>query len=168
MQDFTHLYNTHYLSIYKLIYNLVGNAHESADITQDVFLALYTQLEKGIEVSYPKTWLYRVGVNKSLNFIQRRKEVASLNEAVFGIEADKLVFPDLKDTEEKSKILKNAMEKLKPNEKTIVLLYSEGLSYKEMAEICEIPFNSVGKLISRTLEKLRLILKNRKDELFDE
>ena len=51
--------------------------------------------------------------------------------------------------------LSNLISKLDDKDQSLVVLYSEGYSYKEIAEITGINFNSVGKTLSRILEKLR-------------
>ncbi len=48
-----------------------------------------------------------------------------------------------------------ALDKLKHNEKILAILYSEGFSYKEMAEISGIKMSSIGTTLSRTLKKLK-------------
>ena len=51
--------------------------------------------------------------------------------------------------------LSNLISKLDGKDQSLVVLYSEGYSYKEIAEITSMNFNSVGKTLSRILEKLR-------------
>lgn len=51
--------------------------------------------------------------------------------------------------------LSTLVSKLDGKEQSMIVLYSEGYSYKEIAEITEINFNSVGKTLSRILDKLR-------------
>jgi len=63
--------------------------------------------------------------------------------------------------------LNQVLDKLKPDERFLVVLYSEGLSYKEMAEVTEIKFTSVGKTLSRILKKIEIELKCQCDELYN-
>jgi len=168
MQNFNELYKQHYSSVYALTSKLLNNSDDAADIVQEVFIKLHQEITNNNIILYPKTWLYRVSVNKVVNHWNRKKEHVSLehNDAIQ--KTSDSYFNDNIDSNTKKAIFDVALNKLKPTEKTIILLYSEGLSYKEIAEIGEVPFNSVGKLISRTLEKLKLILQNKKDELLDE
>ena len=55
-----------------------------------------------------------------------------------------------------------AMVHLKPQEKVLVVSYSEGLSYKEIANLTGIKFNSIGKTLSRALKKLEKEMKKEK------
>jgi len=63
-------------------------------------------------------------------------------------------------------ILKQAIAELKPLEIKLIMLYSEGYSYKEIAQIAEINFSSVGKTLSRTLKKLKEILNRLNYEMY--
>ena len=63
--------------------------------------------------------------------------------------------------------LNKALDRLKPDERFLVVLYSEGLSYKEMAEVTEIKFSSIGKTLSRILKKIEIELKSQCDELYN-
>jgi DNA-directed RNA polymerase specialized sigma24 family protein len=59
-----------------------------------------------------------------------------------------------------------AISKLKPQEKILAAFYSEGLSYKELAEVTGIRYSSMGKVISRTLKKIEKELRNQHYELY--
>ena len=59
-----------------------------------------------------------------------------------------------------------ALSVLNPHERALMVLYSEGMSYKEIAESSGMRFSSVGKTLSRTLEKLENELKKQKYELY--
>lgn len=49
----------------------------------------------------------------------------------------------------------NLIDKLDTKEKSVIVLYSEGYSYKEMAEITGIKFTSIGKTLERIIDKLK-------------
>ena len=67
---------------------------------------------------------------------------------------------------ERKLLINNALSKLNPKNKLLAILYSEGLSYKEMSELTDIKFSSIGKTLSRTLSTLKNELKDKEDELF--
>ena len=168
MQNFNDLYQQHYSSVYVLANKLLNNTNDSADVTQEVFINLYQEINKKNVILFPKTWLYRVTINKSINHLNREKKYSSLDENDHLQKIpDKNVLNEI-DNDEKKKILLNALNQLKPMEKAVIILYSEGLSYKEISEISEVQFKSVGKLISRTLEKLKKQLKDLRYELLND
>lgn len=167
MQNFSELYLQYYSPVYTLIRKLLGDNALSADLTQDVFMVLYQELAKNKTIQYPKTWLYKVAVNKSVNYINRKRIQFTINEQSETILQVPENIPDF-DMVTKKNILDKALNKLRQDERTVIILYSEGLTYKEIAEISNVPFNSIGKMISRTLEKLKQQLKDKKYELLND
>ncbi|MBP1664955.1 MAG: hypothetical protein H6Q19_2095 [Bacteroidetes bacterium] len=167
MQNFSELYQQYYSSVFSLSGKILNNRDDTADITQEVFIKLYQEINNNNIILYPKTWLYKVTVNKAINHLNRKKEFVQLEENDnLKKGADDCILDEI-DQSTRSNILNNALDKLKPTEKVVIILYSDGLSYKEIAEVSGINLNTVGKLISRTFEKLKIILKDNKDELFD-
>jgi len=144
------------------------NSHDAEDIVQDVFVKLYLQFNSGNQVQYPKTWLYKVAVNVCINTVNRRKEtelLENVNSSEYGT-ADSLETSI--DQNEQEEIIRNALMKLKEQERLIVILYSEGLSYKEIAEVSGVKFTSISQNLSRALEKLRPLLKNHYYEMLNQ
>jgi RNA polymerase sigma-70 factor (ECF subfamily) len=142
-------------------------SHETDDIVQDVFVKLYLQMEAGVVVLYPKTWLYKVATNACLNALSRNKETHSI-ENIGHLESGVSDSVDLKiENDEQQRMVQKALLALNENERTIVILYSEGLSYKEIAEASGVRFSSIGKSLSRSLEKLKPLLKNQYYEMLN-
>ncbi|HPV57503.1 MAG TPA: sigma-70 family RNA polymerase sigma factor, partial [Tenuifilaceae bacterium] len=54
--------------------------------------------------------------------------------------------------------VRKAMDKLSEKERALVILYKEGFSYKEMSAVIEINENSVGKTLSRAIDKMTKLL----------
>lgn len=128
---------------------MVPDREEATDIVQEVFIHLYEKLENGSNIEYPRSWLYKVTVNKCIDFIKKKRTHEKVEMAVhLKTDENKL------EGDEKQAVVKLALDKLKPDERALAVLYSEGLSYKEMAEATGIRFSSVGKTLSRTLNKL--------------
>ena len=63
-------------------------------------------------------------------------------------------------------VISLAVSKLNSQEKILATVYSEGLSYKEIAEVTGIKFSSIGKMLSRTLKKMEKELKNQRYDLY--
>lgn len=168
MKQFNDIYKRYYTSIYRLVSKFRVNSHDAEDIVQDVFVKLYLQFNSGNQVQYPKTWLYKVAVNVCINTVNRRKEtelLENVNSSEYGT-ADSLETSI--DQNEQEEIIRNALMKLKEQERLIVILYSEGLSYKEIAEVSGVKFTSISQNLSRALEKLRPLLKNHYYEMLNQ
>ena len=65
LNNFKDTYNTYYKLVYRLAFKFLGNHDNAADITQDVFMHLYSQLKLRGEVHNTKAWLYKVTSNLS-------------------------------------------------------------------------------------------------------
>src|ERR1022692_2676838 len=79
--------------IYATIYHMTSNHEDANDLAQEAFIKAYSALKsfKGGSTFY--TWLYRIAVNKTINFLKQRKKKhhISLNDLDFNAEHD----PDL-------------------------------------------------------------------------
>jgi RNA polymerase sigma-70 factor (ECF subfamily) len=141
---------------------LVNDREAANDIVQDVFIYYYEKMQTGFQAQHLHSWLIRAVINKSIDYLNRKKKHTSLitlnNTAT---DEDKNF-----ETQQRNALLHQAIFKLKPLEMKIIVLYSEAYSYKDIAEIAEINFASVGKTLSRTLDKLKIILKRLNYEMY--
>jgi len=146
--------------MFRVARKMVGDSDTAADIVQDVFISLFDKLNTGIVILHLNSWLYKATLNKCADDVRKQKRFRTIDllknhtteETAYNLES--------------AAIINKALSKLKPQEKSIVVLYSEGLSYKEIAEATGIRFSSVGKTLQRSLEKLGEELKNQHDELY--
>jgi RNA polymerase sigma-70 factor (ECF subfamily) len=134
---------------------------DASDIVQEVFIYYYEKLNKGLEVNHLKNWLIRAIVNKCVDYHKRKKKHTKLS-VLNGI-ADK---EQTVENQQSDDVLKEAFTKLKHKEMQLITLYSEGYSYKEIAQIAKINFSSVGKMLSRALQKLKIILEGMNYEMY--
>ena len=80
------LYAKHSGMVYNLALHYVQNSEDAQEITQDVFVAVYQSLEGYQKTSSISTWMYRITINKSLDFLkarQRKKRFAFLTSLFF-------------------------------------------------------------------------------------
>lgn len=76
--------------IYGLVYHMTSNKEDAEDLVQDVFLTAFRNLHRFKERAAFYTWIYRIGVNRTLNFLKKRKrrQAVSLNDTDAGVERD--------------------------------------------------------------------------------
>jgi len=161
LEQFDKIYNNNYRLVYHLAQKMVPFSDDVSDLVQEVFIRLYQNLEKGSSIEFPRSWLYKVTVNKCIDFTKKQQKHEKIESASFLKDEN-----DLVENIEKQDVVRLALSKLKKDERVLAILYSEGLSYKEIAEITGIRFSSVGKTISRTLAKLENELKKLHYELY--
>lgn len=161
MEQFDQIYNENYRLIFNVVHKMVPNKDDASDLVQDVFINLYQKIENGTIIEYPRSWLYKVTVNKCIDFSKKRQKYERIETA-----------SQLKDEntsyeiDEKQIIIRVALSKLRSDERVLAILYSEGLSYREISEVTGIRFSSVGKTLSRTLTKLGNELKKFQHDLY--
>ncbi|HET6558757.1 MAG TPA: sigma-70 family RNA polymerase sigma factor [Prolixibacteraceae bacterium] len=161
MEQFDKIYNDNYRLIFNVVHKMVPDPEDVSDLVQEVFINLYQCLKKEVVIEHPRSWLYKVSLNKCIDFTKKRQKHEKIES-----------FSQLKDEDnpleshEKQAVVRLALTRLTKEESMLAVLYSEGCSYKEMAEITGIGFTSVGKTLSRTLAKLGNELKKLKYELY--
>jgi len=161
LNRFEDIYKENYQSMHRVAKRMVNDSDVVSDIVQDVFIYLYEKLNNGTEILYPKSWLYRATSNKCVDFLKRQKRFQNSDILKNHTTDDKS-----NELKEMKAIVSDALSKLKPQEKALAVFYSEGLSYKEIAEATGIKFSSIGKKLSRTLKKLENELKDQRHELY--
>ena len=129
---------------------MLRDTDAARDVVHDVFMAYYFVLDNKKVVNDSKNWLIRCTINKGVDFLRKNKKIVS-DETV----AKENITSQNIDNQLDVISISSLISKLDPKEQSLVVLYSEGYSYKEIAEITGINFNSVGKTLSRILEKLR-------------
>jgi RNA polymerase sigma-70 factor (ECF subfamily) len=147
--------------MYRVAYKMVGDRDDVSDIIQEIFIDFFNKTINGNIIHYPKSWLFKATINKCIDIQRNKKQFQNLESiAEYKIESNAI------DDFEIKNVITLAISKLKQQEKILVTVYSEGFSYKEIAELTGIKFSSVGKMLSRTLKKIEKELKNQKYELY--
>ena len=154
--------------VFKVCYNFLRNTEEAEDITQEVFLTVYKNINRFKEKARLSTWIYRIAVNKSLNFIRknRRVKIFSFFKKDKNSEDERetdLASPKTADepllSDERSMIIKRALGALPDNQRTSFTLHNiEGFTYEEIAGIMECSVSAVESRIHRAKTKLRKLL----------
>ncbi len=161
MNSFEAIYKNNYQTMFCVAYKMINDKDAAYDILQDVFIYYFQKSQNGHTIEHPKNWLIRATINKCIDYSGNRKRYTKLEN----IEPVQAKVNDIDENHDKVAI-KLALSKLKPREKTLALLYSEGMSYKEISELTGIKFSCVGKMLSRTLKKLNEILKEMNYEMY--
>jgi len=161
LKTFEDIYAENHARLYRLAIRMVEDRESASDIVQEVFMALYERLNGGTVVLYLNTWLYRVTINKCTDQLNRQKRYRSLEEV-----KDTPAEESSQDGSEKSQIIQLALGLMKPSERAILSMYSEGFSYKEISDATGIRFTSVSKTLSRSLDKMEQQLKKQGYETY--
>ena len=140
---------------------MVNDGDDAFDIVQEVFIYLHQRLLDGIDIFHMRSWLYKATFNKCVDHLRKQKKFVDIDFAGNIAHDDELT-----EESEKKAMLVQALAKLNEKEKILVVAYSEGLSYKEIAELTGMNYNSIGKTLARTLKKMECELKKKKYGLY--
>jgi len=164
---FRQLIENHRQLVVNTCFGLVHNPEDAEDIAQDVFIEVFRSVHKFRADSKISTWLYRIAVNRSLNFIRdnKQRKWAQSVENVFTLKKGKLssmssretVSPDTEmEDSERAKLLHKTIDSLPQNQRVAFTLNKyEDLSYKEIAAVMETSVSSVESLIHRAKKNLQ-------------
>ena len=148
--DFEITYRSNYQRLFRIAAKMLRDSDAARDVVHDVFMSYYFNCEKKKVIHDSKNWLIRCTINKGVDFLRKNKKIISDETAVRQDNTSQNI-----DNQIDLMSLSNLISKLDGKDQSLVVLYSEGYSYKEIAEITTMNFNSVGKTLSRILEKLR-------------
>lgn len=160
MNTFEEIYQEHYKTMYGVAIKLVYDKDVVVDIVQDTFICLYEKLQSGAEIEYVKSWLYKTTLNKSIDYCKKKKCFEAIGEYI-NYEDHQESF----EQKESKAIMRLCINKFKMADRKVLILYSEGLSYRDIAEVTGIKETSVGKTLSRLLKKLEQEYKKRHHEV---
>ena len=156
--------------LYSVIYNLTSNREDTNDLTQDTFIKAFCSIRKFKGNSSFYTWLYRIGVNTTLNYLKKNRlrhffsfetidTELSQSDLVHFLASktctDKPTF--IKELQEK---LNEALQKLSLKHRTVVVLFEiEGLSHQEIAQITRVSEGTVRSRLHYAKQALQNSLK---------
>ena len=135
--------------VYNVALGILRNKDEAEDVMQNVFIKLFDSFRTFRGEANIKTYLYRMTVNKSIDYIRFQSLHSKKNEEIEIPEA-------AKNTDSAKATLDSLLENLKDDLKIPVLL-SEigGFSYKEIASILRINLGTVKSRINRGITRLK-------------
>ena len=162
--------------IYSLIYNMTSNKEDTEDLIQDVFIKAHSALPKFKGKSSFYTWVYRIAVNRTINYVKKRKRrmALSLNDIDAGIERDEVYvelsrksspFRDARMTEIQEK-LNTALQTLSEKHRTVVVMHDiEGISHDKIAEILGVSSGTVRSRLFYARKQLQAELSEFTNEM---
>ena len=166
---FDWLVTYYHAGVYNLVYGILSDAADAADVTQEVFLRAFRGIRGFRRGSSLKTWLYRISVRQALNHRRwcwrHHRQQVSIDEEKDG----KTLALDLRNseatpferlaTQETQATVRRALAQVPvPFRSAVILRDLEGLSYEEIAEILDISVGTAKSRILRGRRRLKEIL----------
>lgn len=137
--------------IYKVCHSYCNNSADREDLAQEIVYQLWRSAHRYNKDQRFSTWMYRVALNTAISFYRRRPAGTMVS-----LSAEEENIPDDGDSDDENlKRLQTFIYGLKDFEKALMLLYLEGQSHKEIAQVLGISVSNVGTSIGRVKDKLR-------------
>lgn len=120
------------------------------DVVQEVAYRSFKRIETLKNPEYFKTWLIKITITCSIDLIRKNKKVIQLKpeyeEFIGSVDEDVSL----------SITLQELLEQLNENEKSIIILkFYQGYSFKEIADLLNMPLGTAKSVLYRALHKLR-------------
>ena len=170
------IYQEHKDLVYNLALSYTQNPEDAEEITQDVFVIVYEHSNKFKHESKLSTWLYRITINKCLDFIKAKKAqkrfafITSLFDPISSaIIHDPMHFDHpgvLAERKEELQRIFACINKLSHNQKTALILSKiDKIPHDEIGQIMQLSRKAVESLIQRAKSNLIKNLKNNEGEV---
>lgn len=151
---FSELVKRHQRSVLRLSLRFVKDLDTAEDVTQDAFIKAYEKLNSFEGRASFKSWLFQIAVNTARNKIREwKRDTVDIDDVQLAVDAEAestLVHTAVAD------ILQKEVEKLPFKQKTaLVLRVYEDLSFSEIADIMQCPYDTAKANYRHALMKLR-------------
>lgn len=158
-QAFQMLVEKHSNDVVSTCYSFVHSREDAEDIAQEVFIEIYKSIRQFRKESNLNTWIYRICINKSLDFLRkqkRKKRVADLR-GLFMLKNKPSKNPHQQLEEaERREIMQEQIAQLSDNQRiAITLSQYDKMSNKQISDIMELSESAIESLLHRARANLR-------------
>ena len=164
---FRELVDKYSRKIYNTVLSILQNKEDAEDVTQEVFVEIFRSISRFKGESLLSTWIYRIGISKSLEFLRKKNRkkrfiLEKLDNEVAGYINEIPFFhhPGIQlENKERAAILFAAMKKLPEKQQSAFVLHKiEGLPYSEIAAILDTTLPAIESLMFRAKQNLQKLL----------
>lgn len=150
--------------VYNVVIRMTGNVEDAKDLTEEIFIKIYSLL-KNYDIRHKfSSWLYKIVVNYVIDFERKNRKIKNIDteEKLFDFIEKISSDTEKKEFEEEDfKRVYVLLNNLKPVDKQIVILkYIEGLSFDEISEILSMNPATVRTKVFRAINFLRKKVEN--------
>ncbi|MBV6405282.1 MAG: sigma-70 family RNA polymerase sigma factor [Flavobacteriales bacterium] len=163
-------------SIYFMLLKMINNKDDAEDLTIEAFGKAFNRLKQYTPNYAFSTWLFKIASNNCIDWIRKqKKKTLSIDNPIGTDDGDEMTIeirshgPDPVDVvirDQKSAVMREVVDKLKPRYRTLIeLRYYKEYSYEEIAEELDLPLGTVKAQLFRAREFLMNMLNNSKEAI---
>ena len=153
---FVLLLEEHKRILYKVASVYCSDAEDRRDLVQEMVIQLWRSFPRYDDQLKFSTWMYRIAMNVAISFLRsegRKRETVALEQVdVIDVAAADRVLGEAGDD---FRLLQRLVSRLDEMSRALIVLYLEGYSHAEIAEILGISATNVGTRINRIKNRLR-------------
>jgi len=158
--------------IYSYCLYILKNKMDAEDTTQEVMVRLWENMDE-INMLNSKSWLYKAAYNRCIDLL-RKRNLLKKRETLFDEDMEEYISaPDEQapdktaEGNERKEVLVLAINNLSAEQKNVLIMYElQGLKYREISEVMNLPINTVKVYIMRARKNLHSELK--KNRIFSD
>jgi RNA polymerase sigma-70 factor, ECF subfamily len=151
---FGELVSRHHSGVVTVVYRMCGDAGLAEDAAQDAFLKAWLRIDTYRPVGAFRNWLYRIAVNSARDTLRRQRETVDIDD--LSLQGNT---PDPAATvarHEQADRVQAAVLALPPASREVIILREyQGLSYREIADVLDIPRGTVMSRLNYARNRLR-------------
>lgn len=137
--------------ITKICYYFASDSEEFKDLRQEVFYNIWKGMDKFREDSKLSTWIYRISFNTCISFHRKEKKIKKISiNNIMEMPDDNQELTKLEDY----KAMQALIRKLKYEERALILMWLDEMSYEEISCLTGLNRNTVAIRLKRIKEKL--------------
>lgn len=151
----TEWYDRYSDSVFSYIFVMVRDYQLAEDLTQETFIKAYKKHHSFEKRAEPKTWLFRIARNITIDYIRKQKPISLLKE-LFHTKQDTDPSPqDVMELREVSEELYRALNNIKPHYREVIILRKlKGFSTKETSDVLNWSESKVKSTLHRAIPAL--------------
>jgi RNA polymerase sigma-70 factor, ECF subfamily len=148
-EAFQFLMKSQQAKMYKIAYSYAFNEEDALEIVQETFMIAFTSINKIKEPEYFSTWVIRILINCSLNFVKKKRRILALGDFILSKKSAILT-----NVDERIDLL-NVIKTLNDKDKTVInLRFYLDYTIPEIASILGVPEGTVKTRLHRAIKKL--------------
>ena len=155
-EAFRVLFETHKDRVYSIALRYAGNSAAAMDIAQDTFLKLLSSIGQFRGDASFESWLYRLVINSCLDYHRRTRRLLPLVDQALDLfrSADESALHEMLREEQEERVQQVVAQLPEEQRIVVVLRYTEGLSYEEIAEVLGCRRGTVASRLNRAHKAL--------------
>ena len=145
--DFDEIFEQYFDKVYYKVLGIVKNSDDAEDISQEVFISVYKNLKKFKGESNIYTWIYRIAINKTYDFLKKNKTMLEINEEILSLEYNVDMNTNM--------ILTEKLKKISMQEREFVILKDiYGYKLKVIAEMKDMNLSTVKSIYYKAIRDM--------------